>query len=163
MNVKLAVITIYLVLIYWLSSHVPMLEPLFYPTLGAFSYLLVSRTMNLKESASIMAGAVFASITGTAFFFWLPETLSLLATFVLCIIMIQRFRLNAPPILAIALIPFFEPPATPWTIPLVVFATLTALLVTLFAVERAAGAWTSLQRSNRGPGGAQQKDAILSE
>jgi hypothetical protein len=145
MNTKISVITIYLVLVYWLSMHVPVLKPLFYPTLGAFGYLLVSRTFTLKESSSLLMGAVTASILGTCFYFWLPETVSLLATFVLSVIMIQRFRLNAPPILAIALIPYFAPPSSPWTIPIAVFVTLSILLAALLLLERAAGIWKSFR------------------
>ncbi|HZG75123.1 MAG TPA: hypothetical protein VEZ72_04640 [Paenibacillus sp.] len=125
MYTKLIVISMYLALIHWLSTHVPLLEPLFYPTLGAFSYLLVARPMNGKESISIMAGAVAASVVGAALQYWAPGTVSLLATFVIGLTIIRRFNLNAPPVLAIALMPFFETPPTPWTIPVAVLVTLS--------------------------------------
>jgi hypothetical protein len=150
MYTKFAVITIYLATIYWLSKHIPLLEPLFYPTLGAISYLLVSRTMTGKESASILAGAVAASVAGSALHAWLPGTFSFLATFVFGLFLIRKFRLNAPPILAIALIPFFEPPATPWTVPLAVFLTLSTLLLCLLLVERASALWTAVAGAYRG-------------
>ncbi|CAM4287808.1 hypothetical protein [Paenibacillus tarimensis] len=110
MNTKISVISLYLVIIYWLSMHVPMLKPLFYPTLGTLSYVLATRQLTIRESASIMTGAVAASLLGTGFHYWLPETVAILATFLLSVLMIQRFRLNAPPILAIALISYFAPP-----------------------------------------------------
>ncbi|MNE97139.1 hypothetical protein D3C80_1954410 [compost metagenome] len=44
---------------------------------------------------------------------------------------IHKFKWNAPPILAVALIPFFTQPQVPWAIPLSVAAALAGLLMTL--------------------------------
>jgi len=37
----------------------------------------------------------------------------------------SNLLVNAPPVLAIALMPFFETPPTPWTIPVAVLVTLS--------------------------------------
>ena len=55
------VISLYIFLIYWISSQVPSMHALFYPTLGAFSFLLATRDFDLKQAARILAGATVAA------------------------------------------------------------------------------------------------------
>ena len=135
--VKVAVISLYLALIYWLSLHVALLQPLFFPTLGAFSYFIVTRSPSARQALWLVVGAACASLLGSAAYLWLPGLPALLATFVLTVIMIRRFHLNAPPILAIALIPFFDRPLSVWATPLTVFVALILLVAALLAVESA--------------------------
>jgi len=136
--VKVAVSSLYLALIYWLSLHVAIFQPLFFPTLGAFSYFIITRNLTAKQSIWLVFGAAFASLLGSAAFLWLPELPALLATFILTVILIRRFELNAPPILAVALIPFFDRPDTLWTTPLTVWVALACLAAALLVVE-----WTA--------------------
>jgi len=91
--------------------------------------------MPLKQDFWLVIGAAIASLLGSAAYLWLPELPALLATFILTVIMIRRFHLNAPPILAIALIPFFDRPASVWATPLTVFVALSFLVAALLVVE----------------------------
>jgi hypothetical protein len=137
MDIKTVSISLYLLLIYWLSLHFPMLKPLFYPTLGAFSYLFVSRNFELKELLKLILGAGIASLIGSALFRSDAGMLAFLATALLTIQLLRRYQLQAPPILAVALIPYFANPTSIWVVPVSVIASLSGLVVFLLLVETA--------------------------
>ncbi|MFD0674598.1 hypothetical protein [Cohnella sp. GCM10027633] len=138
MNVKLVLISLYIVLVYWISSHLPTLHALFYPTLGAFSFLLASREFDLKHAGRILAGATVAAAIGTAAHALEPGALGLLSDTLLVAWLIHRFRWNAPPILAVSIIPFFVEPTTLWAAPVAVMVSLAGLIAVLGAADRIA-------------------------
>jgi hypothetical protein len=131
--------------IYWLSLHFPSMHMLFFPTLGAFSFLFLSRALNITEFSKIAIGAVLSSIIGTALFLISPGMLSLFANILITIWLINKFKWNAPPILAVSLIPFFAHPDQLWAIPISVFGAMSGLLLTLViacAVEDRVRGWS---------------------
>lgn len=138
MNVKLVLISLYIVLVYWISSHLPSLHAMFYPTLGAFSFLLASREFDLKHAGRVLVGATIASAIGTALHALEPGALGLLADTLLVAWLIHRFRWNAPPILAVSIIPFFVAPPSLWAAPVAVMASLAGLIAVLGAADRVA-------------------------
>jgi hypothetical protein len=137
MNIKIVVISLYLVLIYSVSQHSPDFKIIFFPTLGAFSYLFISRAFHFKDFAKVIAGASVASLISSLLFLNMTGFVPLLISTLCTIILIRRFNLNAPPIVAVALIPFFAQPTHFWTLPLAVLVSLSGLLVTLSIAELA--------------------------
>ncbi|WP_141500595.1 HPP family protein [Paenibacillus luteus] len=131
MRIRTYAICLYIILIYWISLHVPYMHSLFFPTLGAFSLLFISRPFEKKEIRKIAFGAVLSSLIGSLFVFWSTGVLSLLFTLLIVIFLIHQFKWNAPPILAVSLIPFFTQPPLVWVIPLSVCGSLLGLLFTL--------------------------------
>lgn len=144
MRIKTFAICIYIILIYWISLHIPHMKSLFFPTLGAFSLLFVSRSFEKAEVRKIALGAVTASIIGSLFVYLNPGVLSLLLTLLIVIGLINKFKWNAPPILAVSLIPFFTQPDLAWVIPLSVFLSLGGLLLTLSLASYVDGKFESL-------------------
>ncbi|MGO4545265.1 hypothetical protein AB4Z29_10725 [Paenibacillus sp. 2TAB23] len=143
MRIRTYAICLYIILIYWISSHFPSMHALFFPTLGAFSLLFISRPFEKAEVRKIAFGAVVSSIVGSISVYIHPGVISLLLTLVIVISFINTFKWNAPPILAVSLIPFFTQPSLLWVIPLSVCGSLLGLLVTLSAaafVEKKLGA-----------------------
>jgi len=139
MNIKIAAICLYITLIYWLSLHYPSLHMMFFPTLGAFSLLFATRSLELKELGKISFGAILSSIIGTFMFYLDAGVFSLLANMLITIWLITKFKWNAPPILAVSFIPFFARTPELWTVPLSVCGSLLGLLLTLtltLAVEK---------------------------
>lgn len=132
---KTVAIALYLLLIYWLSQSFPTLKPLFYPTLGAFSYLFVSRAFAAKELMKLVAGAAAASMVGSLLFITHTGLWAFLVTCLCTILLIRRFHLNAPPILAVSLVPFFSQSIHWWVLPLSVTASLSGLVVMLLLTE----------------------------
>lgn len=156
MNPKLVLISLYIVLVYWVSLQLPALHALFYPTLGAFSFLLASRNFDLKEAGRILLGATVSSAVGSALHTVHPGAVSLLADTLLVGWLIQRFRWNAPPILAVSIIPFFVPQTNLWAAPTSVFISLLGLLVVLESARLVSVWWNQL--SLRDSGIAQEID-----
>lgn len=144
MSFKVLVIGLYMMLIYWLSLHFAFLDTLFFPTLGAFSFLFVSRSFRYAELSKITWGAFVSSMVGTALFAVYPGSVSLLANVLITIWMINRFKWNAPPIVAVSLIPFFSQTDRLWLIPLSVCAALLGLIAFLYAAERLERRWPQL-------------------
>lgn len=131
MTLKAIGICLYITFIYWVSLQVPALHALFYPTLGSFSFLFISRSFQIKDFLRIVLGAAAASIVGTSLYFLDEGVLSLIATTAIVITLITRFKLNAPPVLAVAFIPYFSRPEVFWLLPVSVVGTLAGLLLTL--------------------------------
>jgi hypothetical protein len=107
---------------------------LFFPTLGAFSFLFVSRSLQLKQMGGVILGACLSSTIGTLLYALDSGVLSLFITILSVILLINKFNWNAPPILAVAIIPFFVKADSFWLIPISVFVSLLGLLGTLAVV-----------------------------
>ncbi|ANY66254.1 hypothetical protein BBD42_07075 [Paenibacillus sp. BIHB 4019] len=132
MNFKMLAIGVYVMLIYWLSLHFSFLDTLFFPTLGAFSFLFVSRSFRYTEISKITLGAFISSVVGTLLFFIYPSAISLFVNVLITIWMITKFKWNAPPIVAVSLIPFFSHSTHLWLIPISVCTALLGLMLILF-------------------------------
>jgi hypothetical protein len=126
----------YIVFVYWISTHFPTLHNLFFPTLGAFSLLFVSRPFEAAELGKIAFGAVVSSIIGTFIVYLHPGAVSLFINTIIVIWLISKLKWNAPPILAVSFVPFFVKPTFIWAIPLSVCGSLLGLLLVLFAAHR---------------------------
>ncbi|WP_424766539.1 hypothetical protein [Paenibacillus sp. sgz302251] len=137
MNIKTYAICLYIIIVYWISLHIPHMHSLFFPTLGAFSLLFITRPFTKAEVRKISFGAVVASIIGSVAVYVSPGVLSLLFTLLIIIWLIHKFKWNAPPILSVSLVPFFTQPPLLWVIPLSVGGALAGLLVTLSAAAYA--------------------------
>lgn len=135
MNMKTLAICLYVMFIYWLSLHYPILDTLFYPTLGAFSFLFISRSFSFTELSKITLGAFLSSIVGTLLFYIYPSVFSFFINAVITIWLINKFKWNAPPIAAIAFIPFFSHSSHVWAIPLSVCGSLLGLMLILLIAE----------------------------
>lgn len=130
---------LYIMFVYWLSSHVSGMHMLFFPTLGAFGFLFISRSPRLPELGSIALGAVLASIIGTLAYAVNEGMVSLFVSTLASIWLVRTMKLNAPPVVAVSLIPFFAHPLNPWVPPLSVAASLAGLVAALglvYVVER---------------------------
>ncbi|WP_127586106.1 hypothetical protein [Paenibacillus koleovorans] len=147
MNVKAVAISLYLMLIYWVSMHFPALKTVFYPTLGAFCYLFVSRTFRMRELSGIAFGAVIASLTGCLLHAVYPGVGSFFLNSLIVIWMIRKFHWNAPPILAVAFVPYFINPIAWWIVPLSVLVSLGGLLLLLWALHAASAFKFSFNRA----------------
>lgn len=141
MNFKMIVICIYIMLIYWLSLRISYLDTLFFPTVGAFSFLYISRSLRFSEISKITLGAFISSAVGTLFFFIYPSPISLFANVLITMWLVTKFKWNAPPIVAVALIPFFSHSTHHWFIPLSVCGVLLGLMLVLFVAERMERKW----------------------
>lgn len=136
MNIKIVAICLYIMVIYWISLHFSFLDTLFFPTLGAFSFLFVSRSFRYKELSVITLGAFISSMLGTLLYNLYPSSISVFINVLITIWMIRKFKWNAPPIVAVSLIPFFSHSVHHWFIPFSISAVLLGLMLTLFAAER---------------------------
>jgi hypothetical protein len=144
MNIKTIAIGIYIVIIYWISTHVSSMHTLFFPTIGAFSLLFISRPFNKAELSKIAFGAIVSSVIGTAIVSVHPGVISLFINTLIVITLITKLKWNAPPILAVSFVPFFVQPTYLWAIPLSVCGALLGLLLTLYAVHLVEKKWASL-------------------
>ncbi len=138
---KTWVICLYLMFIYWISRHVPDIKMIFYPTLGAFSYLFITRTFSIKDFSKMIAGASVASLISSALYLSHTGMFSFLASTLCAILIIRKLKLNAPPVLTIALVPYFAEPAQVWTLPLAVLVSLSGLLLLLSLAELVQASW----------------------
>ncbi|UUZ97753.1 HPP family protein [Paenibacillus sp. P25] len=157
MDLRTVAILLYLLLIYWLSLSFPTLKPLFYPTLGAFSYLFLSRTFELRGLLKLVAGAGAASLIGSLLFWSHTGVLAFMLTAASTILLIRRFHLNAPPILAVALIPYFSQPASWWNLSLSVMSSLIGLVAVLACAESLKEALERLALAVLGHGGIRRR------
>lgn len=138
MILKSIAICSYLTLLYWMSTHFSELHMIFFPTLGAFGFICITRTVDLRWIMKICVGAVASSVIGASIYTLHSGVLSLLAVTLITIWMIHHFKLNAPPILAISLIPFFSKSGSIMIMPLSVSLALLGLLAVtsvLYLVE----------------------------
>jgi hypothetical protein len=117
----------YLAAAYSLSSHFGMLKMCFYPTLGAFSYFFISRSLSTTDFGKIIVGAFLAASTGSALHALNPGAITFFLTCASTIGLIQLIRIPIAPLLAVSLIPFFTDLPNIWTLPLFVSVTLVGL------------------------------------
>lgn len=112
---------------------------LFFPTLGAFGFLFITRSPGMPELVGIAGGAVLSSVVGTLAYTVNNGMASLFVSTLFTIWLVRRLKLNAPPIVAVSLIPFFAHPELPWVAPLSVALSLAGLVAVLgfvYVVER---------------------------
>ncbi|MDF2658645.1 MAG: hypothetical protein K0Q94_1436 [Paenibacillus sp.] len=126
----------YLAAAYWISAHYPIFKMVFYPTLGAFSYLFMQRMDQMKDIRRIIIGACISTGIGAVFYTISSGALSLLATALVTVLLIQWCKWNAAPILAVSLIPYFVRPEVVWVLPLTVLASLLCLLLPLWLIGK---------------------------
>lgn len=143
MNVKLVLISLYIALIYWLSTHLTSLHALFFPTLGAFSFLLASREFDRKIAGNMLIGSTIAALIGTSLHTLNTGAFGLLADSLIVGWLIHRCRWNAPPILAVSIIPFFVDETNAWITPICVLLSLSGLIFLLAAASFIGDAWRS--------------------
>ncbi|RKN85895.1 hypothetical protein [Paenibacillus ginsengarvi] len=144
MWIKSTILICYLLAAYWLSSHFGILKMCFYPTLGAFGYFFISRSLNRSEALKVIAAAVTASATGSVLHALSPGAVAFVLTCIVTICLIQLIRIHAAPILAVAFIPFFAPLPAIWTLPVFVCGSLLGLLVALGLSQALEAGWASL-------------------
>ncbi|MBW7475226.1 HPP family protein [Paenibacillus oenotherae] len=136
MHLRSVIICSYLMVAYWASSHFASLEMVFYPTLGAFSFLFLQRMDKFNDIKRIIIGAVIAVTIGNLFYMFDSGALSFFATAIVTISLIHYFKWNAAPILAVSLIPYFAHPVSMWTMPVAVIVSLLGLLLPLWLITR---------------------------
>jgi len=122
-------------IIYWASSHYPDVHTLFFPTLGAFCLLFLTRSFERKTWMQISIGAVIGATVGTALYTIDPGPVTFFINALAMIGLITRMKWNAPPILAVSFIPYFSHPTTLWVLPLSVALSLSGLIATLWATK----------------------------
>ncbi|QMV41953.1 hypothetical protein [Cohnella cholangitidis] len=144
MNLKTIAICLYIVVVYWISTHIPSLHSLFFPTIGAFSLLFISKPFSKTELSKIAFGAIVSSVIGTVIVSVHPGVISLFINTIIVITLITKLKWNAPPILAVSFVPFFVQPTFIWAIPLSVCGALLGLLITLYVVHQIESRWSSL-------------------
>ncbi|MEF3302409.1 hypothetical protein [Paenibacillus sp. GYB003] len=145
MWIKSTVLCCYLLAAYSLSSHFGVLKMCFYPTLGAFGYFFISRSLKPGESAKVVAAAVAASAAGSVLHALHPGPLAFLLTCAAAIGSIRLIRIQAAPIVAVAFIPFFAPLPNVWTLPVFVCGSLVGLLAALKLSQGLEACWAALK------------------
>ncbi|OCT15881.1 hypothetical protein A8709_09660 [Paenibacillus pectinilyticus] len=126
----------YLMGAYWASYHFPSLKMVFYPTLGAFSFLFMHRVDKIKEIRRIILGAIIAVTMGSLFYTISSGAISFFLTAIVTITLIQFFKWNAAPILSVSFIPFFSHAVSLWALPIAVFVSLTGLLISIWLIAK---------------------------
>ncbi|MDR6554267.1 HPP family protein [Paenibacillus qinlingensis] len=136
MFLRSLVICCYLMGAYWASYHFPSMKMVFYPTLGAFSFLFMHRVDNIREIRRIILGAIIAVTMGSIFYSISTGAISFFLTALVTITLIQFFKWNAAPILAVSFIPYFAHPISMWALPIAVLVSLTGLLVSIWLIGK---------------------------
>lgn len=136
MFLRSLIICSYLAIIYCAANQIPSLKMVFFPTLGAFSFLFIHREGHIKDIGRIIIGAIVAATLGSLFYAVDSGVLSFFATAILTISLIKWFQWNAAPILAVSLIPYFSHPASIWALPAAVMVSLIGLVLTLWLIGR---------------------------
>lgn len=126
----------YLMAAYWTSQHYPVMKMIFYPTLGAFSFLFMNRVGQMKDIWRIITGAFAAVIIGCLLYSVHSGAISFFLTAMISISMVRLCNWNAAPIVAVSLIPFFARPSEVWLLPVAVLISLLGLLLLLWLLER---------------------------
>jgi hypothetical protein len=136
MFLRSLIICCYLMGAYWASYHFPSMKMVFYPTLGAFSFLFMHRVDNIREIRRIIIGAIIAVTMGSIFYTISTGAVSFFLTALVTITLIQFFKWNAAPILAVSFIPYFAHPVSMWALPIAVLVSLTGLLVSIWLIGK---------------------------
>ncbi|WP_438448687.1 hypothetical protein [Gorillibacterium sp. sgz5001074] len=129
-------ICVYLVAVYWLSHHFAPAKMAFYPTLGAFCFLFMKKGGPLPHMARIILGACASAVIGSLLHYVDAGAVSFLITTALTLTLIQVSRLDAAPIMAVSIIPYFVHPTAVWILPAAVLVSLSGLLVPIWLLDR---------------------------
>lgn len=140
---KYFVIGVYIMFVYWLSLHFPFLE-MFFPALGAFVFLFVSRSLTYKEIAKVTLGAFVTSAIGTLLYAVYASPVTVLVNVLIAIWLVRKFKWNAPPIVAVSLMPFFSQSDYHWYLPISVSAAILGFMLFLYAAELLEKRWPAL-------------------
>ncbi|UKS26355.1 hypothetical protein LOZ80_33345 [Paenibacillus sp. HWE-109] len=130
------IICCYLMGAYWASYHFPSMKMVFYPTLGAFSFLFMHRVDQIKDIGRITVGAIIAVSIGSFMYSLSQGAVSFFLTALMTILLIQFFKWNAAPILAVSFIPFFAHPTSLWALPAAVVVSLLGLMVSVWLIGK---------------------------
>lgn len=136
MLLRSLVVCCYLMGAYWASYHFPSMKMVFYPTLGAFSFLFMHRVDQIKDIGRITMGAIIAVTLGSVMYNISHGTLSFFLTAMITISLIQVFKWNAAPILAVSFVPFFAHPSSIWALPSAVFVSLVGLMLSVWLIGK---------------------------
>ncbi len=134
-NTKIVLISLYIVLIYWISLKLEALHMMFFPSLGAYCLFLFSKQLHTKFIVKIFLGSVFVALISTVMFQLNDGLLSLFCTMLIAVGIIYKFELNAPPILAVAMIPYYIQAPSYWEFPFALSLTLIGLVAVLLLNE----------------------------
>ncbi|TXK76091.1 hypothetical protein [Paenibacillus sp. N3.4] len=138
------VICCYLMGAYWASYHFPSMKMVFYPTLGAFSFLFMHRVDQIKDVWRITIGAIIAVLLGSLLYSISHGALSFFVTALITISLIQFFKWNAAPILAVSFVPYFAHPTSFWALPAAVLISLLGLMLSVWLIGKVEQvAWVS--------------------
>lgn len=136
MLLRSIIICCYLMGAYWASYHFPSLKMVFYPTLGAFSFLFMHRVDQFKDVGRITIGAIVAVTIGSVMYSVSHGAVSFFITAIVTILLIQLFKWNAAPILAVSFVPFFAHPTSIWALPSAVFVSLLGLMLSVWLIGK---------------------------
>jgi hypothetical protein len=136
MLLRSLVVCCYLMGAYWASYHFPSLRMVFYPTLGAFSFLFMHRVDQIKDVGRITIGAIIAVTLGSVMYSISHGTLSFFLTSMITISLIQVFKWNAAPILSVSFIPFFAHTTSIWALPIAVLVSLLGLIMFVWLIGK---------------------------
>ncbi|MBD0382516.1 HPP family protein [Paenibacillus sedimenti] len=136
MLLRSLIVCFYLVAAYWASYHFPSMKMVFYPTLGAFSFLFMHRVDQIKDLGRIIIGAMISVTIGSLLYSVSTGAISFFVTAIITIWLIQFFKWNAAPIMSVSLIPYFAHPASIWALPAAVLISLVGLLVPILVIGR---------------------------
>ncbi|GFN30878.1 HPP family protein [Paenibacillus xylaniclasticus] len=134
-RIRAVAVSFYLMVVYWVSSHFPDAHTLFFPTLGAFCLLFMTRAFERKTWTRISFGAVIGSTVGTMLYSINAGPVTFFINALLMIGLITRMKWNAPPIMAVSFIPYFSHPSAVWVLPISVALSLLGLIATLWLTE----------------------------
>lgn len=143
MVIRSLVACFYLLFAFWISSSTSELKMFFYPTLGAFCYFFISRTLDNKNALKIIT--VVAAMASSFLHYLNPGMLTLFIICLLTLFMINFFKLNAAPIVAVALIPYFSNTSSIWLLPISVLCSLAGLFVTLHITYYLEAKWDAFK------------------
>jgi len=155
MLLRSLIICSYLMAAYWASYHFPSMKMVFYPTLGAFSFLFMHRVDEIKDLGRIIIGAIVSVTIGSLLYTISTGAVSFFITAIVTISLIKFFKWNAAPIMAVSLIPYFAHPTTIWALPAAVLASLAGLLVPIWLIGKLEqlplfARWSTLMEPLRG-------------
>lgn len=142
-RIRLLMICFYLTFVYWASSHIAVDNVLFYPTLGAFSYFFVSRSMSKAESLKTILAAVIGVTCGSRLHMLSAGIITFLITCLIAISILHILKIHAAPVVAVSLIPFFSKTPSFWVLPVSVLCSLSGLLLVLWGSQLAEARWTA--------------------
>lgn len=131
MYIKSTVICLYLVVMFFISQQFTMGKLLFFPTLAAFSFFFMSRTLSKREVQHIFLATILSSLFGELMYYVDGGILSFFITCLGNMGMLLYFKINAAPITAISIIPFVYNPAEIGVFSMSVFLSMVGLFITL--------------------------------